>query len=141
MGKARRPRVRSPFAREHYAQLDATREAKDRKLVAARKEIAMLKKALRVETSPALATKRIPVQGQTETSTKAGKENVVPRTPSKPTSSSSSVSPLRKAVTSSPSSSSRLPLPSTSPKVSSEVPRSSIPVIARPPLARLPRPR
>ena len=45
-GKAGDTRVRSLFAREHYAQMDAAMEAKDRELAAAHAEIAMLKKAL-----------------------------------------------------------------------------------------------
>ncbi|RPD60721.1 hypothetical protein L227DRAFT_610827 [Lentinus tigrinus ALCF2SS1-6] len=143
-GKACDTRVRSLFAREHYAQMDAAMEAKERELAAAHKEIAMLKKALQGKgktSAPTSATKKAVTQARTPTRTKsanvkADKENVVPRTPpSKSVLSSVSVSPLRRAVATlnMPSS----PQPSTSPSTS-RIPRSSIPTLTRPPLARLP---
>ena len=148
-GKAGDTRVRSLFAREHYAQMDAAMEAKDRELAAAHAEIAMLKKALQGKgktssSAPSPATKKTPIRNQSKpASVKAGKENAAPRTPSKSTLYVPvSVSPLRRAVATMhmPSSPEELPQPSTTPSSpTSRIPRSSIPTLTRPPLARLPR--
>ncbi|RPD60701.1 hypothetical protein L227DRAFT_610809 [Lentinus tigrinus ALCF2SS1-6] len=142
-GKACDTRVRSLFAREHYARMDAAMEAKERELAAAHEEIAMLKKALQGKgktSAPTSATKKAVTQARTPTRTKsanvkADKENAVPRTPSKSMFSPVSVSPLRRAVATlnMPSS----PQLSTSPSTC-RIPRSSIPTLTRPPLARLP---
>ncbi|RPD77114.1 hypothetical protein L226DRAFT_569316 [Lentinus tigrinus ALCF2SS1-7] len=145
-GKACDTRVRSLFAREHYAQMDAAMEVKERELAAAHEEIAMLKKALQSKgktSAPTSATKKALTQARTPTRTKsanvkADKENVVPHTPpSNSMFSPVSVSPLRRAVATlnMPSS----PQHSTSPSTTSRIPRSSIPTLTRPPLARLPR--
>ena len=148
-GKAGDTRVRSLFAREHYAQMDAAMEAKDRELAAAHAEIAMLKKALQGKgktssLTPSQATKKTPVRNQSKPIVKAGKENTAPRTPSKSTTLyvPVSVSPLRRAVATMhmPSSPEEFPQPSTTPSsLTSRIPRSSIPTLTRPPLARLPR--
>ena len=150
-GKAGDTRVRSLFAREHYAQMDAAMEAKDRELAAAHAEIAMLKRALQgtgkgkiSSSAPSPATKKTPIRNQSKpASVKAGKENAAPRTPSKSTLYVPvSVSPLRRAVATMhmPSSPEEIPQPSTAPaSPTSRIPRSSIPTLTRPPLARLPR--
>ena len=121
--------MRSLFAREHYTQMDAAMEAKDRELAAAREEIAMLKKALQGKGKTSAVTSTIK-KTPTQVRTKANKENAAPRTPSKSVHCPVSVSPLRKAVAvmNMPQ---ELPQPSTSP--------SRIPTLARPPRARLPR--
>ena len=82
-GKAGDTRVRSLFAREHYAQMDAAMEAKDRELAAAHAEIAMLKKALQGKgtgktpsSAVSLTTKKTPIRNQSKAAAKAGKENV-----------------------------------------------------------------
>ena len=148
-GKAGDTRVRSLFAREHYAQMDAAMEAKDRELAAAHAEIATLKKALQgkgktFSSTPSPATKKTPIRNQSKAaSTKAGKENAAPRTPSKSTLYVPvSVSPLRRAVATMhmPSSPEEFPQPPPTPSSPiSRIPRASIPTLARPPLARLPR--
>ena len=155
-GKAGDTRVRSLFAREHYAQMDAAMEAKDRELAAAHEEIAMLKRALQgtgtgkgkvSSSAPSPATKKTPIRNQSKAaSTKAGKENAAPRTPSKSTTLfvPVSVSPLRRAVAtmhmpSSPEEIPQSPPTSTPSSPTSRIPRSSTPTLTRPPLARLPR--
>ncbi|RPD56803.1 hypothetical protein L226DRAFT_574152 [Lentinus tigrinus ALCF2SS1-7] len=147
-GKACDTRVRSLFAREHYAQMDAAMEAKEQELAAAHEEIALLKRALQGKgkgksktSAPTSATKKARMPTRTQPiKLNADKENAVPRTPSKSMLSSVSVSPLRRAfatlnMSSSPS---PLPQPSNSPSTTSRIPRSSIPTLTRPPLARLP---
>ena len=149
-GKAGDTRVRSLFAREHHAQMDAAMAAKDRELAAAHAEIAMLKKALQGKgktssSAPSPATKKTPARNLSKAaSTKAGKENAAPRTPSKSTTLyvPVSVSPLRRAVATMhmPSSPEEFPQPPPTPaSPTSRIPRSSIPTLTRPPLARLPR--
>ncbi|RPD63346.1 hypothetical protein L227DRAFT_651004 [Lentinus tigrinus ALCF2SS1-6] len=146
-GKACDTRVRSLFAREHYAQMDAAMEAKERELAAAHGEIALLKKALQGKgktSASALtsATKKAQTPTRTKSANvKADKENTVPRTPSKAVLSSVPVSPLRRAVATLNMANmpSPLPQPSASPSTTSRIPRSSIPTLTRPPLARLPR--
>ncbi|RPD77212.1 hypothetical protein L226DRAFT_559297 [Lentinus tigrinus ALCF2SS1-7] len=146
-GKAYDTRVRSLFAREHYAQMDAAMEAKERELAAAHGEIALLKKALQGKgKTSASALTSTTKKAQTPTRTKSAnvkgnKENTVPRTPSKAVLSSVPVSPLRRAVATFNMANmpSPLPQPSASPSTTSRIPRSSIPTLTRPPLARLPR--
>ena len=147
-GKAGDTRVRLLFAREHYAQMDAAMEAKDRELAAAHAEIAMLKKALQGKgkassSASSPATKKTPIRNQSKPIVKAGKENAAPRTPSKSTLYVPvSVSPLRRAVATMhmPSSPEEFPQPPPTPSSPiSRIPRSSIPTLTRPPLARLPQ--
>ena len=147
-GKAGDTRVRSLFAREHYAQMDAAMEAKDRELAAAHAEIAMLKRALQGKgkassLTSSSATKKTPMRNQSKPIVKAGKENAAPRTPSKSTLCVPvSVSPLRRAVATMhmPSSPEEFPQPPPTPSSpTSRIPRSSIHTLTRPPLARLPR--
>ncbi|KAI0712753.1 hypothetical protein C8T65DRAFT_739324 [Cerioporus squamosus] len=140
-GKARDTRVRSPLAREHYAQKDVVMEAKET-LAATQEKIAALKKALQAQPSPDPKIKHQAAISTLPIRVKAAKENIAPSSPSQPTSSSSAASPLPRVVSSSPSSSSRLPRLSTSVKMTSQIlPRSSIPSIIRPlpALTRLPR--